>query len=298
MANPVTPNMYLSSRFKFVTGGALAVLLIPVFYSLWYVLAQANNAEGFIGNLSRIDAPENANGEFLESFLFTVLLAVISSTVALMAALISSALLVEHSIKNKFKKGVDGTWFEVLVSIPHAVWAAAIFLWLSQSGVLSRISFQLGLVENPADFPTLVRDNNGLGLFIHYLSKEYPFMLLVLTVVLWARYRYLSPVAASLGAGLIYRTRYLAWPILKPAALGVWLVSFSFILHSYEAPALLGSVKPRVLSVLVFELFKDPTIEKRATAALIGVLLLVVTAFASLVGLFLIWKSTRKVADV
>lgn len=297
MVNVAAPNAYLSSRFKVITGVLLFVLLVPIFYSIWFVFREANSVEGIIGNFENVDSAQYANGEFRQSLAFTLILAVVSSTVAVIAALVSATLLVEHSIKKNFKRGVESTWFEVLVSIPHAAWAASLFIWLSQSGVLSRVFFRLGLIETPADFPLLVRDSNGLGLIVHYVTKEFPFMLLVLSAILWARYRYFSPVAASLGAGIVDRARYIAWPLLRPAALGVWLVSFSFILHSFEAPALLGSVKPRVLSIVVLELFRDPTAEKRATAALIGLLLLAITAFATLVGLFFIWKSTRKISD-
>ena len=105
------------------------------------------------------------------------------------------------------------------LAIPHVVWAVALLLFLAQSGLLARLAATAGLIQVPADFPVLVRDSYGLGIILHYISKETPFLALIVLAALRGQPAGYGQVAANLGANRWQRLRYVTLPFVTPALL-------------------------------------------------------------------------------
>lgn len=169
------------------------------------------------------------------------------------------------------------------LAFPHLVWAIGISLLLAQSGLLARIAAALGLIDAPADFPVLIRDRYGIGIIIDYVSKEIPFLLLILLAILRSQPEGYQLVAENLGASRWQRLRYVTLPLVLPGLLAGSLLVFAFVFGAYEVPALLGVRFPRMLSVLALEFFTNPDLRSRAEGMAISVLMaLIVLAVAML----------------
>lgn len=163
----------------------------------------------------------------------------------------------------------------VNIAIPHVVWAVALGLVLAQSGLVSRALAAVGLVDAPSDFPVLVHDRFGLGLIVHYATKEAPFLALIGLALLRAQPPELRVVAETLGATGWRRFRLVTLPTVAPGiAAGAGLV-LAFIVGAYEAPTILGVSSPRMLSVLGLDLFNSPDLARRPQAMALGVVMAV-----------------------
>ncbi len=168
------------------------------------------------------------------------------------------------------------------LAFPHLVWAVGLLLALSQSGLLARWAAALGWIDAPAQFPVLVRDRWGLGIILHYVSKETPFLTLVVLAVLRSQAEGYQLVAQNLGASRFQRLRWVVWPQVRPALVSGALLVFAYDFGAYEVPALLGVRYPRVLAALGLEYFLDSDLHRRTEGMAVGVVLALVVLLAAL----------------
>ena len=136
----------------------------------------------------------------------------------------------------------------------------------------------------------LVNDRFGFGIILHYVSKEIPFLTLIILAVLRAQPAGFYAVAANLGAGRWQTLRYVTFPMVKPALLSGSLLVFAFVFSSYEVAALLGVRYPRALSVLALEAFTNPDLRSRAEGMAIS---LIITAIVLLVAIISIRRGEQ-----
>ncbi|MEN9934160.1 MAG: hypothetical protein RLZZ387_739 [Chloroflexota bacterium] len=159
------------------------------------------------------------------------------------------------------------------LALPHLVWAVALLLLLAQSGLVARVAAALGLIGAPAEFPVLVRDRYGLGIILHYVGKEIPFLALIVLAVLRTQGDAYDLVAATLGAGPWQRLRRVTLPLVLPGLASGALLVFAYVFSAYEVPALLGVRYPRALAVLALDSFLNPDLGRRAEGMAISVIM-------------------------
>ncbi|MEP0806955.1 MAG: hypothetical protein HRF47_15855 [Chloroflexota bacterium] len=173
---------------------APALMLVTVLLgaSLAYGVAQSLGLMSVIGqNTLSLESYRNlltgqgaAGREFWVSLAFSLWISVTST-------LISSALALLTAVWLSERRGASGNLDTLALNwnlaFPHLVWAVAILLFLSQSGLLARWAAALGIIQTPAEFPVLVHDRYGIGVILHYVSKEIPFLALMLLAVLRAQ---------------------------------------------------------------------------------------------------------------
>ena len=168
------------------------------------------------------------------------------------------------------------------VGIPHLVWAVALVAVLSPSGWLARLSTSVGLIDRPSQFPLLVNDRFGVGIILHLVSKELPFLVLASLPLTGPRLRAGLAQAATLGASPRSQLRHVYLPGVAPAFLPALVAVFAYALGAYEPAAVLGVQRPRALSVVAVEWFRDPNLRLREQAfALSTILLVTIAAFAA-----------------
>ncbi len=270
---------------------APALILVSVLLgaSLAYGVAQSLGLMSVIGqdNLS-LDAFRNlltgqglAGREFWGSLVFSLWVSIVSTLISSVLALLVAVWLSER----RGGGNLDTLALNWNLAFPHLVWAVAILLFLSQSGILSRWAATLGLIHTPADFPVLVRDRFGFGIILHYISKEIPFLALIILAVLRAQSAGYDLVAENLGASRWQRLRYVTLPLVMPALLSGALLVFAFIFSSYEVPALLGVEYPRMLSVLALRLFNDPDLRSRADGMAISLIITLIVLVVAAISL-------------
>ena len=162
---------------------------------------------------------------------------------------------------------------QLTLPIPHLVGIAGILLLLSPSGLLSRLLFSLGWISSDQDFPLLVNDAANIGVIIHFLWKEIPFMTLILLAVLRGIRPEYGIQARALGASPWQCFWHVTLPLLRPGIVSASLLVFGFIFGSFEVPFLLGATSPKPLPILVYQAFTDVDLAQRTTAIALGLLL-------------------------
>lgn len=268
---------------------ALILTVILLGASLIYGVAQSLGLMSVIGQDSiSLDAYINllsgqgmAGREFWGSLAFSLWISISSTLISAFLALLLAVWLSEL----KRTGAAENLALNWNLAFPHLVWAVALLLFFSQSGLLARWAATLGLIQTPAEFPVLVRDRSGIGIILHYVSKEIPFLALIVLAVLRRQSTGYTQVAENLGATRWQRIRLVTLPLVAPALLSGTLLVFAFIFSSYEVPALLGVNYPRMLPVLALRFFNDPDLRSRADGmaiSLIITIIVLVVAFVSL----------------
>jgi putative spermidine/putrescine transport system permease protein len=205
---------------------------------------------------------------------FSLWIALASS---LLAAVLGTLLAV--LLRQPFRgRGLLGGLLAASLTLPHAVGAVGMLFLLSQSGLLSRLAFAMGLTAAPADFPALTHDGWGLGIILHYVWKEAPFVALVLLAALRGRVVEQEQAARTLGAGPWRAFRHVTLPALTPALLAASVITFGFALGAYEVPLMLGTHDPQALPVLAWQAFTDADLARKPQAVAMALLLAGVAA--------------------
>ena len=268
---------------------ALIIVLVLMGASLFYAVSQSLGALPGIdqSNLSLsayrdlLSGQGLAGREFWAALRFSLWITCASTFISALLALLLAAWLAERRYANQ----LDTLALNWNLAFPHLVCAVAMILLLSQSGLLSRWAAILGLINIPADFPVLVRDRYGIGIIFHYVTKEIPFLALIVLAVLRSQPEGYALVAENLGATRWQRLRYVTLPLVAPSLLSGALLVFAFVFSSYEVPALLGVGYPRALPVLALRFFTDPDLNSRATGMAISLIITLLVLFIAAISL-------------
>jgi len=271
---------------------APALILVTVLLgaSLVYGVAQSLGLISVIGqDTLSLDAYSNilsgqgvAGQEFWGSLTFSLWVSITSTFVSSILALLVAVWLSQRRGRSG---NVDTLALNWNLAFPHLVWSVALLLFLSQSGLLARWTATLGIIQTSAEFPVLVRDRYGIGIVLHYVSKEIPFLALIILAVLRAQPSGYDLIAENLGASRWQRLRYVTIPLVMPSLLSGALLVFAFIFSSYEVPALLGVSYPRMLPVLALRLFNDPDLHARADGMAISLIITIIVLVVAAVSL-------------
>lgn len=271
---------------------ALAVLGTLLVVALAYSLAQSLGALPLTGEADvGLDAyrslvsGEAGSGDLLVSAAFTLWVSTASTILAATVALAAVAWL-DGPRRGRLASGL----LHLNLAIPHVVWAVALLLLLSQSGIVARGTAAVGLLDDPAGFPILVRDRYGIGVILHYAAKEAPFLALVGLALLRSRPRELGLMADTLGASGLRRVRLVTVPTVLPGMALASALVFAFVFGAYEAPVVLGASSPRALSVVGIDLFNAADLTRRPVAMALGVLMTIGVATI----LWAVWVIARR----
>lgn len=221
---------------------------------------------------------------FWASYAFSVWIAVAATAIAATAAALIGYATTRHETRTS-------RWrFAVLqfnLGVAHLVWAVALAAVLAPSGWIARIVAWSGIIDRPNQFPVLVNDDHGLGIILHLVTKETPF--LVLATIPLASRRLVTQLrqAATLGANRWATLRHVYLPGVAPALVPGTIVVFAYALGAYEPAAVLGVQRPRTLAVVAVEWFRDPDLRMRAQAFAVSTILLATVVAAAAVVLLI-----------
>lgn len=202
---------------------------------------------------------------------------------------IAGALLIRGT---RWGKRLSTFLFQLNLPIPHVVAAIGILFLFSQSGLLSRIGAQTGIISSPSEFPVLVRDKYGIGIILAYVWKEIPFIGIIVLAILQSLGEDYEDIAASLGANRWQRFRYVVLPLIMPGLLSASIIVFTFTFGSYEVPAILGVRSVRMLPVMSLDFFRNPDLNARAEGMAMS---MVIAAIALVMVLLYMWISRRSI---
>lgn len=180
------------------------------------------------------------------------------------------------------------------LAVPHLVGAVCMLLLLSQSGLLARFGYALGLTSGSADFPALTNDGVGFAIIAEYVWKEAPFIAVIALAALGRGIDELEGAATSLGAGRRQRLVHVTLPMLAPPVAGAAVLVFAFAAGSYEVPYLLGRPYPTTLPVVAFQYYSATDLTARPTAMAIAVMIAVTSSVVVLVYLAAVRRLARR----
>ncbi|MBW9158188.1 ABC transporter permease [Clostridium tagluense] len=212
---------------------------------------------------------------FLESLKFSLNISLFSSTIAVIVGVV----LAYSMLINKHRKSIEKILYILPIIVPHMVAAFLMFNILSQSGLLPRILYHLGILKAQSDFPILIFDRYGVGIIISYLWKEIPFVAMIVYTFISNINKGLEEVALNLGASRGQFFWHVMLPLSWPSIISSFIIIFAFSFGAFEVPYLLGPTTPKALPVKAFIEYTNPDISNRPYAMALNVVL----AFISLI---------------
>ena len=233
-----------------------------------------------------------ADPEFGRSLLLTLYVAVVSTTLAVTLG-IGAALVLRRLVRGR---RLATTLFQLNLPIPHVIGAVAILALLGQSGLLSRVATQTGIIDGPGSFPAMVFDPFAIGVIAQYVWKEVPFVGIVALAILHASGTDLEEAAQTLGASPWQRLRHVLLPLLLPGVLSASVIVFAFTFGTFEVPLLLGRSFPAVLPVLAHQRYTDIDLTARPEAMAISVVITVLVIAVVLAGSAAARRAIRQTA--
>ena len=169
------------------------------------------------------------------------------------------------------------------ILVPHTVVALFVITIFSQTGLLARFAYALGLITDYTEFPALLYTESYAGVILAYLWKEIPFVAYFVLALMSAVSSTLGEAARNLGASPLRAFLQITLPLSMPAVSKAFLIIFIFAFGGYELPLILGATLPKALPVQAYLAYMDPNLLNRPYAmAMNGVILLLSLAMAAL----------------
>jgi putative spermidine/putrescine transport system permease protein len=253
------PNHLPVSRSSLPITLFFAIAVLPLAMGLGYALLYSLGLAGVLGQGFTLGhwAAFAASGELWVSLAYSLLIAGVSIGLAVLGALWLS---LRHA--QRLQSGTLGYVLYFPLAVPAMVAAFFTFQFLSKGGLLSRVSYQLGLSESLAAFPDLVNDRFAIGIILSHVMLALPFFLLLfLNLYRNARLDELMQLAGSLGASPRRARWRVGAPVLWKQAFPTIVLYTIFVSGSYEIPLLLGRQSPQMVSVLTVRYLKHFRLE-------------------------------------
>jgi len=210
-----------------------------------------------------------ASPGFLPSLLLTVSVSITATAIAVTLA-VATAL----TLRKRFVgKRIISFLYQLPLTIPHLVVAVGIMMLVSQSGLLARAAFRVGLISDSSQFPVLVFDDLGIAIILVYVWKEVAFIGLIALAVLQSIGNDYEAQARSLGANSWQSFRHVLLPLIVPGILPGSIIVFAYTFSSFEVPFLLGKSFPAMLSVLSYRMYIDVDLDARPQAMAMSILI-------------------------
>ena len=172
---------------------------------------------------------------------------------------------------------------QLTLPIPHLVGVTGMLLLLAPSGWLARLAAAVGGIQTDQDWPLLVNDPKYLGVLLHWLWKEIPFVALLCLPRLQALGEGYEQQARLLGANPWQCFVGITLPLLRSTLIGAGILVFAAVLAVLEVPLLLGPTAPPLVPVLIYRSFTATDLNQRGLALSLGILITVVIAVLVLV---------------
>ena len=234
-----------------------------------------------------------ARPEMLKSVLYSLKVAFLSAGVATAAGVGLSAVCVMH----KKTKGIMMRVIQLPIIVPHVVVAIFMVNIFSQNGLLARMGYALGLLQEQQQFPMLIYDTKGVGVILAYLWKEIPFIIYFVIALMANINEKLGEAAINLGAGRWTAFCKITLPLCKDAVISGFLIIFVFALGAYELPFLLGATSPKALPVLAYQQYIHPDLRNRPYSMALNGIIIVLSVLSAWMYYFIMRKNMKALTE-
>lgn len=255
------------------------ILLLPVsLLSLLFVIGIANGLMQSFGVIPSLGLYTPTFKYYLEilkrpDLLSSIGMSLYLTTVSSVLAVVMGVFLCAVLVLTDKAKGKTLQIIKIPILIPHAVAALFVINIFSQSGLLARVMYALGLISSQNSFPALLFTDNGIGIILAYLWKEIPFVAFFVVSIMSNISSTLGEAAENLGASKFKTFIHITLPLCMPSIKNAFLIIFAFTLGAYELPFLLGATTPKALPIQAFIEYTHPDLLHRPYAmALNGII--------------------------
>ena len=223
----------------------------PLLAGLGYALLYSFGLIGVLNNGFTLEHWQKVltDSVFWRSMGFSFYVAFITMSVA-----ISLALWAVVRWGAAFRSGALSFLIYLPLTLPATVMGFYSFQLLSKSGVLSRLGFQMGLLNNLDAFPILLNDSWGVGIIFAHVCMATPFFVILFTNLYHnERLSAFAELARTMGATqdqIIWRVLV---PVLLRRSFATLVLYFIFVMGAFEIPLLLGSQSRQMVAVLTIE---------------------------------------------
>ncbi len=265
----------------------LLLTLLPLSVGLLYAFLYSIGAIGALSNGITMTHWVRVveEGIFLQSLCLSVSIAILAVLLSILIAL-WVCIHRENQVSEK-KTIIPFIWY-IPLSVPPMIAAFLGFQFLGNTGVVSRVFFQLGFLKESSEFGPFINDYFHIGILITFVLMTFPyFLLLFFNIYEQEKLTTYAALSSTLGASKRQIHRYVIVPILLQKARANLVLWTIFLASAYEIPLFLGRQSPNMVSVLIGQKFKKFNIEEMPQAYAITVL------YAVLVIGVILWSNKK-----
>lgn len=230
--------------------------------------------------------------ELLRSVWYSLRIAFVSAAGATAGGVLLCAVLVMRG----WTKGAGMRIIQLPIIVPHVVAALFAVQVCSQNGILARLAFALGMIEEQQEFPMILYHSDGWGVILAYLWKEIPFIVYFVIALMANINGKLGEAAVNLGAGVWRAFWSVTLPLCRNTILSGFLILFVFALGAYELPAILGATVPKALPVLAYEQYTHPDLRNRPYSMALNGIILVISLVSAAAYFWLMERHTKELS--
>lgn len=208
---------------------------------------------------------------FWKSLGLTLYYAIAATLISLVMGILLALALVRHFRSKKLYKYL----YKLPLMIPYTVGIALAVIMMGNGGMVSRLMAFAGFIDDPGQFPQILKTHMGWGVIAVYVWKQTPFVALTLYAVLLGVGRETEEAAAILGANKRQIFFQVTLPQILPGIISSTLIIFAFNIGAFEAPFILGGGFPDTLPVVAWRYFNDAdyTLQLQGMATVVSIAL-------------------------
>lgn len=231
-----------------------------------------------------------AKPEVRESLMVSIRISVLSS----IGAAAIGTLLCAAIVRSRSNKGLPLYMVRLPILIPHTVVAVFTVALLSQTGLLARLCYAMGLIGDYTEFPMLLYGPGYAGVILAYLWKEIPFIAYFTLALMSSISDTLGEAAENLGASPLRSFCDVTLPMSMPAILRSFVIVLVFSFGGYELPLLLGSTLPKAFPVYTYIEYTKPDLLNRPYAMAMNGITLILSAVIVVIYAIVMNRLTKK----
>jgi len=167
--------------------------------------------------------------------------------------------------------------FQAPMLVPYIVAGYLVFLTFGQSGLVSRLMYALGIINEISEFPILVNDPLGYGIVIAFVWKTMPFMVLMLYPAMLSLDNKYLEMARLFGLNPSKYFFQILIPHMAPTIAFSSFIVFAYTLTSFEIPYMLGATYPKTIAVSAYQMYTGGTLDQRHAALTMSLVLFILS---------------------
>lgn len=187
----------------------------------------------------------------------------------------------------KTKKSALNKIISLPISLPHIIVALMVMQGISQSGIISRLFYQLGVIHEINQFPLLIHDSAGFGIILVFLYKEIPYVAVTTLAILQQLELGYIQVAKNLGASRMRIFFSVILPMIQRTVITLFVILFCFTFASFEVPYLLGNPSNQTVALTAYDLFSQADLTTRPQAFALNLVMSGICLIVTLIALII-----------